>query len=265
MGEMPASIGVAAFVFGLVLILAALVGKELKIAAIELPALDKWRRIASAVLGTGLIALGLNVNGPTTTTSPTATGALTSTPAAAPVAGTVAATAIAATISPTAIASPSPVPVTSTAGSQPVTAEPTSATAPAASPGSAGGCFGDVAEDDLLVIPVERNRRTDMSFSHDQPRDATVAVQFKRGNTLIGGVKINTNANGNGYDIVSVVDAACQPVQSYSNTSRTDQPKEAPYYYDTMAYRFGNIVVKMDMAAGEGDDRLHLRAQETAP
>ena len=40
---MPPTVSVAAFVFGIVLLLAALIGKELKIVTMELPALSQSR------------------------------------------------------------------------------------------------------------------------------------------------------------------------------------------------------------------------------
>jgi hypothetical protein len=56
---MPPSVGVAAFVFGMVLILAALVGKDLEIAAIKQPVhldiIDKWYTQAA---GTGYASPG---------------------------------------------------------------------------------------------------------------------------------------------------------------------------------------------------------------
>lgn len=42
---MPPTVSVAAFVFGIVLLLAALIGKELKVVTVELPALGPGRRI----------------------------------------------------------------------------------------------------------------------------------------------------------------------------------------------------------------------------
>lgn len=56
---MPPTVSVAAFVFGMVLILAALVGKDLKIAAIELPALSRGTRIVAGVAGVALLYIGL--------------------------------------------------------------------------------------------------------------------------------------------------------------------------------------------------------------
>ncbi len=56
---MPDSITVAAFVIGLVFLIAALIGKELKIAAVEMPALNSTQRVMVGVLGVVLVFFGL--------------------------------------------------------------------------------------------------------------------------------------------------------------------------------------------------------------
>ena len=56
---MPPSVSVAAFVFGMVLILAAIVGKDLKIAAIEMPALSRGTRLLAGITGLVLLYVGL--------------------------------------------------------------------------------------------------------------------------------------------------------------------------------------------------------------
>lgn len=56
---MPDSVPVIAFIIGSVLVIAALIGKDVKIAAVELPALDRPRRMAAAVLGAVLMAYGV--------------------------------------------------------------------------------------------------------------------------------------------------------------------------------------------------------------
>lgn len=48
---MPPTVNVAAFVFGIILLLAALIGKELKIVTVELPALGVGRRIVLGFFG----------------------------------------------------------------------------------------------------------------------------------------------------------------------------------------------------------------------
>ena len=56
---MPPSVSVAAFVFGMVLVLAAIVGKDLKIAAIEMPALSRGTRLLAGLTGLVLLYVGL--------------------------------------------------------------------------------------------------------------------------------------------------------------------------------------------------------------
>jgi 3-keto-disaccharide hydrolase len=56
---MPPTVTVAAFVFGIVLLLAAIIGKEIKIVAVELPALTgKTRGIVGAI---GIILMGIGL------------------------------------------------------------------------------------------------------------------------------------------------------------------------------------------------------------
>jgi hypothetical protein len=81
---MPPSVTVAAFVFGIVLLLAAIIGKEIKIVAVELPALTgKTRGIVGAI---GIILMGVGLldllppsppSVPTAAQTSTATSALT--------------------------------------------------------------------------------------------------------------------------------------------------------------------------------------------
>ncbi len=220
---MPPSISVAAFVIGAVLVLAALIGREVKIAAVELPALDRTRRLLAGGFGVLLLLFGLfdgqlpfRLAGSTTEATPPAASA----PAA----------------------DESSAPVTTNSSTLP--------------------CLADVAENDFLVVPVEKTRRTDRRFSSGQPRDAVLGIQFTNGKATIGGLKFATSTVGSGVDIVSVVDAACRPLSTYANVSRPGQPKDAPYQYDTIAYRFGDIVIEMDLAYMETGDSIALRAQQ---
>jgi hypothetical protein len=75
---MPDSITVAAFVVGLVLVIAALLGKELKVAAVELPALSSRQRVILGAMGVALVVFGLtdghwfgSAGGPGTVSTPT--------------------------------------------------------------------------------------------------------------------------------------------------------------------------------------------------
>jgi hypothetical protein len=86
---MPPSVTVAAFAFGMALLLAAIIGKEIKIVAIELSALKGPTRVAIGVLGVALVAVGLlDLRPAPPPAAPTATAtsapALTATPTAAP-------------------------------------------------------------------------------------------------------------------------------------------------------------------------------------
>lgn len=82
---MPDSITVAAFVIGLVFLIAALIGKELKIAAVEMPALNQTQRLIVGVLGVVLVIFGLT-EGQAFTRSANLQTSPTTAPASAPVA-----------------------------------------------------------------------------------------------------------------------------------------------------------------------------------
>jgi len=56
---MPPTISVAAFVFGVVFVLAALIGKEIEVVAIKIPALNRGSRITLGIAGVLLIYIGL--------------------------------------------------------------------------------------------------------------------------------------------------------------------------------------------------------------
>jgi len=216
---MPNSITVAAFVVGLVLVIAAFIGKELKVAAVEIPALNRGQRVILGLMGALLVVFGL--------TDGQWFGWV-----------------------------PSPAPVAAT------TVMATSAAATSSTPSD---CFSDVPESDRIMVPIESQRRTDRRFGSGQPREAVMVIQFSREGEIIGGLTFKTHAAGLGFDLLSVVDGACNPITTYENASRPDQPKDAPYNYDTLTYRFDEIVIAMDVSYGEGDGQLSLRAQQTAP
>ena len=56
---MPPTVSVASFVFGVVFLLAALVGKDLKLVTVELPALGPGRRLLLGSFGLALTMFGL--------------------------------------------------------------------------------------------------------------------------------------------------------------------------------------------------------------
>lgn len=216
---MPDSITVAAFVVGLVLVIAAFIGKELKVAAVEIPALSRGQRVVLGALGAVLVVFGLT-DGQWFGLG----GGLAS------------------------VATPTP-----RATFAPVTGS------------TASDCFPDVPESDRVVVPVSGERRTDLGFGSGQPRRAVLVIQFSREGEILGVVEFETEASGSGFQILRVVDAACHPITTYENASRPGQPVDAPYSYDTMNYRFGDIVIAMDVSYGEGGGQLFLRAQQTAP
>ncbi len=228
---MPPTVSVAAFVFGVVLLLAALIGKELKIVTVELPALGPGRRVLLGLLGLGLTAFGL-LEGqlPTVDLSPR----------------------------PAAPASSAP----------PASASPASA-APAGSTDVAREgvlpCLADVAEGDLVILPMDPNRRTDRRWSSGQPRAGLLAIQFEDPGGVRGGVKFETLASAVGIDIVGVYDRNCQPMTTYSNASNPSQPKDHPYNYESMRYQFGQHVYAGDIFYTEGGDMLMVRIQQIAP
>ena len=83
---MPPSVTVAAFAFGMALLLAAIIGREIKIVAIELPALKGPTRVVIGVLGVALVGIGLldlRPAPPPAAPPSTPTAAATSAPASA--------------------------------------------------------------------------------------------------------------------------------------------------------------------------------------
>lgn len=231
---MPPTVSVAAFVFGIILLLAALIGKELKIVTVELPALGLGRRIVLGCIGLTLVVFGL-LDGQLP---------LRTAPAAAPV---IVSAAPATTAGPAAF---------------PVAAPPAQAAAPRE---GVLPCLADVAETDLVILPMDANRRTDRRWSSGQPRAGLLAMQFEDAAGLRGGVKFRTLASAAGIDIVGVYDAACRPVTTYSNASNPSQPKDHPYNYESMRYQFEDFVYAGDIFYAEGDDTLMVRIQQIAP
>lgn len=228
---MPDSITVAAFVAGLVLVIAAFIGKELKIAAVEMPALGRGQRLVVGILGVFLVVFGMTdgqwferVAGPAPD------------PTAAPM-----------------------------ATSAPATTAALMATSAPASAVTTSNCFGEVPDSDRIVVPIENHRRTDRRFGSGQPREGVMVIEFSQADEIFGGLQFKTHSGGVGFDLLSVVDGGCNPITTYDNASRPEQPKDAPYNYDTLTYRFGDIVVAMDVSYGEGSGQLQLRAEQTAP
>lgn len=227
---MPPTISVAAFVFGIVLLLAALIGKDLKIVTVELPALGPVRRLLLGSLGVALTLFGL-MDGDLPDFS------LATQPAST------AGSALAASAGPVVAA----------------------ATLPAAA-GTSGPevlpCLSDVAEEDRLVLPVETARQIRRAWSHGQPRAGLLAIQLEDSTGVRGGIKFNTVPAGSGFDIVAVYDAACQPVASYANVTNPSQPKDHPYVWDTVGYEIGGATFMVYLAYGEGEGTVEVKAQQ---
>jgi hypothetical protein len=232
---MPDSITVAAFVAGLVLVIAAFIGKELKIAAVEMPALGRGQRLVVGVLGVFLVVFGMTdgqwferAGSPTPDPAAAATGVSIAAPTAASAA----------------------VPAAASASENVATHS---------------GCFAETSESDRIIVPIENHRRTDRTFGSGQPREGVMVIEFSQVDEIIGGLQFKTHSGGVGFDLVSVVDGGCNPITTYENASRPEQPKDAPYDYDTLIYRFGEIVIAMDVSYGEGNGKIYLRAEQTGP
>jgi hypothetical protein len=151
------------------------------------------------------------------------------------------------------------------ATSAPATTAALTATSVPAAAGTTSTCFGEVPDSDRIIVPIENQRRTDRNFGSGQPREAVMVIQFSQADEIIGGLEFKTHSGGVGFDLLSVVDRGCNPITTYENASRPDQPKDAPYDYDTLTYRFDDIVIAMDISYGEGNGQLYLRAEQTAP
>lgn len=214
---MPNTIALSAFVIGLVLVIAALLGTKVKIVQVELPELAGPKRAIMGVFGAALVVFGL------------ADGKLP----ALPVSHATPAVSASATVSS-------------------VSGEPVLS------------CFNDVPAGNVHTLMIAMDRRIDRKFPYGQPRDDVIAVQWNDGKAILGGVKFRTMASEVGFDILSVVDSTCNPVQTYRNLDRTDVPKDKPISYDTLRYEVGGSVFVMDVAY-TSDQRLLVRAGQLTP
>jgi hypothetical protein len=227
MKELPLSIGVISFVAGLVLLIAAIAGQKIEIAAVKLPEIvDAKRRWAVGLLGAVLIGFGMWDGTLPALLRPTTAGV------AAP-----------ATAAPVA---------TSPAG------------ASAATPGLLA-CLADVPADDVQIVPVELDLRTDRKFGSKQPKDGLLAIQLTGAGKPLGAVRLQTQSSGIGFRILSVVDANCGPVTTYANITDPGAPRNAVVNLFTVEYRFPAATVRMDTGYCEGRDCISLRAQRMGP
>ncbi|MEO7703272.1 MAG: hypothetical protein ABIV92_01390 [Thermoflexales bacterium] len=226
MKDLPFSIGVISFVAGLVLLIAAIAGQKIEIAAVKLPEIvDSKRRFVVGALGAVLIGFGMWDGTLPVFLRPSAAGL-------------------------------------------------SAATAPQAASGLPGGsvampgllaCLADVPADDIQIIPVETDLRTDRKFSARQPKDGLLGIQFTGSGKPLGAVRLQTLASGLGFRILGVVDANCAPVSAYSNVTAPGAVRNAVANLYTVEYRFPVATVRMDTGYCEGRDCISLRAQRMGP
>lgn len=227
MKELPLSIGVISFVAGLVLLIAAIAGQKIEIAAVKLPEIvDAKRRWAVGLLGAVLIGFGMWDGTLPAFLRPATAGAATP------------ATAVLAATGPLGVS--------------------------AATPGLLA-CLADVPADDVLIVPVEIDLRTDRKFGSRQPKDGLLAIQFTGAGKPLGAVHLQTQSSGLGFRILNVVDANCGAVTTYANITDPGAPRNAVVNLFTVEYRFPAATVRMDTGYCEGRDCISLRAQRMAP
>lgn len=227
MKELPLSIGVISFVAGLVLLIAAIAGQKIEIAAVKLPEIvDAKRRFVVGVLGAALIGFGMWDGTLPAFLRPATAGAAASAP-----------TLVSATGVP--------------GGS-------------AATPGLLA-CLADVPADDVQIVPVEFDLRTDRKFGSRQPKDGLLAIQFTGAGKPLGAVRLQTQSSGLGFRILSVVDATCGAVTTYANITDPGASRNAVVNLYTVEYRFPAATVRMDTGYCEGRDCISLRAQRIGP
>ncbi|MEX2029357.1 MAG: hypothetical protein WD906_00070 [Anaerolineales bacterium] len=81
--------------------------------------------------------------------------------------------------------------------------------------GKSPGLSGRLISRPIERAPIERGRRTDLGFGSGQPTDALMVIEFSRDGAIVGGLKFATQPSGAGFDILDVVDGACQPITTY--------------------------------------------------
>lgn len=149
-------------------------------------------------------------------------------------------------------------------GKLPLPPRPDPSATPAATPAlsniAAQDCFADVPADNLYTIIVALDRRIDQKFWYGKPREDVIAIQWSDGKATLGGVKLRTLASEAGFDILSVVDGTCNPVQTWHNLDRTDVPKDKPVSYDTLRYDVASRAFVMDVAYTH-DGRINIRVK----
>lgn len=235
---MPTSVGIAAFVVGLGLLIAAIVGQRVKLISIELPDLSRVQRLTVGALGVGLTVFGLSE----ARRDPADAGGSAVTTAVTTVA---------------TVAAPPPVADVSAAPSGAVTS-------PAGGVGSVPAtmaCLAEVPTADVFILDVERGRRTDRKPQAAMPRDAQVAVVPRVDGRPLGAIVYRTRATGQSFAIAAVYDATCAPVSTYRNVSNPDAGRDAVGPYETVAFDFGPTTVGIMLAYGEGEPILLMTGQ----
>jgi hypothetical protein len=124
-------------------------------------------------------------------------------------------------------------------------------------------CFADLPANNIFTVTVAADRRIDQKYWYGKPRDDVIAFQWSDGKVVLGGVKLRTMTSEAGFDILTVVDGTCNPVQTYRNLDRTDVPKDKPITYDTLEYKVAGQTFVMDVAY-TGDERLSIRVRQLA-
>ncbi len=251
---MPTSVGIAAFVVGLGLLIAAIVGQKVKLISLELPDLSRFQRLTVGALGVGLTIFGL------TETRGERARLTASTAVAAPatVAGIVPATAT--TIG--GATNPGVTLTTSASGPPPTTGtSPAPSQAPPANIDLLLPCLTNVAPGDVFTLDLERGRRTDRKPQAGMPRDALVAVVPRVDGKPLGVIVYRTRQAGATFGIEAMYDTSCARLSTYTNRSNPDAAVGVVGTYETVTFSFGSTAVGIMLAYGEGDPVLLMTGQ----
>ncbi len=233
---MPTSVGIAAFVVGLGLLIAAIVGQKVKLISIELPDLSRLQRLTVGALGVGLTVFGLSeTRGDRARATPVATSTTT-------------------TATPRARAS---------AVAQTTTDTPPTGTQAPGPEGATMACIAAVPSEDTFTLDVEHGRRTDRKPQAAMPRDAQIAVLPRLDGEPLGAIIYRTRATGGSFVITAVYDATCTPVSTYRNASNPDAARTTVGTYETMKFDFGSTTVAIMLAYGEGEPILLMTGEVT--
>jgi len=238
---MPTSVGIAAFVVGLGLLVAAIVGRSVKLVSLEMPDLTRVQRVTVGALGAGLTIFGLSeARGDRARATPVAIADVTTT-------------------------EPTPALRGSPTGSAPTGPAPTGASvtgSPAPAPGDPTlACLAAVPSADIFTLDVERGRRTDRKPQAAMPRDAQIALLPRVDGRPLGAIVYATRSTGGSFRIAAVYDATCTPVSTYRNVSNPDAARDAVGTYETVEFRLGSTTVGIMLAYGEGEPVLLMTGQ----